>query len=107
MHLVEAQTREIQLLFAPPFILFKHLKCLCTMLYQWIETTETKKSKELDNPMIEKMSEDIDTRCLNLIKKIENSKTQEEKLSFLQELQVVMIERENLNIHKKLTVTEE
>ena len=57
--------------------------------------------------MIEKMSEDLDTRCLNLIKKIENSKTQEEKLSFLQELQVVMIERENLNIHKKLTVTEE
>ena len=41
--------------------------------------------------MIEKMSEDLDTRCLNLIKKIENSKTQEEKLSFLQELQLTMI----------------
>lgn len=53
--------------------------------------------------MIEKMSEDLDTRCLNLIKKIENSKTQEEKLSFLQELQLTMIERENLNIHKILT----
>jgi hypothetical protein len=52
--------------------------------------------------MIEKINDDLDTRCANLVKKIESSKTQEEKLHFLQELQIVMIERENLNIHKKL-----